>query len=91
VKFLLEQSKSGPFKEDGLEPPAPCEGAVFERWNEWDDAIWSIEIDSLEQLLALSESLDTPLIVSKLAQWELEIIRAEGLTHSIEIYNDYRE
>lgn len=65
----------------------PCENAILIKEVEKDyDREYKIEINTLEELLALEKSVKKPLIVSRrMPEYN------EGLTHEIEIYDGYRE
>lgn len=56
--------------------PQPCAKACFEGLDEWGRSLWSIEINTIEDLQNLIEEVGDEIIVSK---------------DQLEIYDDYRE
>ena len=64
----------------------PCEGAIkLEETNMWENPLWGIEINSLEELLALKDKVKYSIIIGK------SFDGAQHSDYSIEIYDGYRE
>lgn len=70
MKFRIQRVSDQGFRS--TDKP-PCEGCVFDFALGW----WTKDVNTLEELLAISKSTNKPLIVSD--------------DDEIEIYDDYRE
>ena len=78
MKFMIERTSC----YCGSEPP--CEGAsFFSHDDKWNETKWSIEINSLEELIALAEK-EGEVIVSAPCPEKNDL-------PCIEIYDTYRE
>ena len=75
MKFLIERTSDKELETD--EPPAP----TAERTG--DKKAWQIEIADLDALVALIDTLEEPLILSRR--------KGPGSLTAIEIYDDMRE
>ncbi len=82
MKYII--SKTSSF---GQRNEAPCEGAVAVGCNEFGDTLWGIEINTLEELMALQDKVGHPLIIGPAPYYDAN----EYSGKAIEIYNDYRE
>ena len=78
MKFIIERTSCYSGSEQ------PCEGAsIFSHDDKWDETKWSIEINSLEDLMALAGK-EGELIVAAPCEATYNL-------PSIEIYDTYRE
>ena len=66
---------------------SPCQNAQLIGKDRWGDDLWAVEIDTLEDLLALKAEVAHSLILGSADKdvWDLDI------KHSILIYDDYIE
>lgn len=79
MKFIITQATGSSEK--------PCKNAVM------DNEHWVVELNSLDDLMALYDEVDNDLIVGRNAYFKMggEILENEGLKETITIYNDYIE
>lgn len=79
MKFKVNRTSSY------IEKNPPCDGAILEKVikeSYYKKYIWSIEVNTLEELIQLANKTDCPIIVFKCE---------ENDEPEIEIYDDYRE
>ena len=81
MKFYIETSSWS------YEEKTPCEGAVLVNPDraEWERPLYCIEIETLEELIALKDRVNHSIILAG------PVSEPAGTLYSLEIYDTYRE